>query len=1635
MSNHFKHGPKVSILSDSETISSIEAWRQNVLYQLRLNEDFRPYLKDGVLFGKKSKTQPSRQCTDDTRTETNDAGEEVVTVVRSKEDKCLIVDLMLDQIANFAPNIPRNDITRDSASLKQVWEKIRLYHNLEKSGALMSECFDIKRKPEESPQALFARLKQCFDDNLLTAGGLQHVDGPLTEDEEMSPSLLNTIVLMWLDLLHPKLRGAVTQRFSTQLRDATYASLFPEISRSVRSLLDDLESDASANRVFQSKPYHSRYPAVKNTYSKSSPNTNNRICEYCRATGKKAFYTHNIDNCLFIKRENSRNAKAKQVDCDESNSDNLQEHYDEYYENTGELLDQEADRVVEHIISAAVNTSASPVFVLNKDGKSYRFTLDTGCTGNIIPEDQATLLKAVIKPTSQRARTADGKLMNIIGETEVELYRKNKPYLLKALVCSDKTDLLAGMPFLKSNDIAIRPATDEIIIDGSEFVKYDPIRKVNHSKANRVTNFTIQSDSKQVILPGEIGIFSVSDTSINGENVVIEPRWDSSLNSKAVKESELWPKPQIVPVINSTISLTNTSSEPLVVKKAEHIAHIQPQVNPSTQFDETLTPSIPHVPPKKSSDYSTNVVLNQDKVLSPNNEKPFKHLIKEYDEVFNPNISTYNGKRGACFVEINIGKSQPPQKKGRLPPFYGRGNLEELQMKIDELEQKGVFSRPQDIGITVENTNPSFLVAKPHSSEKRLVTDFSSIADHCRPTPSLLPNVDTTLRNIGNWNYVIKTDMTSAYFQIPLKKSSKKYAGVHTPYKGLRVYNVGCMGLPGVEVALEELTCLLVGDLVQEGKVAKVADDLMIGGKTPEELLQNFKMVLHRFLECDIKLCASKTVIAPRSINILGWCWSSGQLKASSHRLSALSSCPPPQTVTAMRSYTGAYRFLSRVLSGYAKLLAPLEAACHGKSGKENILWNDELHIAYKKSQNALQDAKTITIPRPSDTLWIVTDAAVRPSAIGATLYIVRNNKPMLAGFFNSKLPDYQLRWLPCELEGLAVATALNHFAPYIIQSENKPQILTDSKPVVQAVAKMKRGEFSISSRMSTFLSHVSKYGAQVQHLSGSVNLPSDFASRHPLTCTSPDSCQVCKFISEISDSVVQEISISDVVDGKVKLPFTNRSAWREVQQENHDLRIVIDHIKRGTPPSRKSKNLRTVRKYFSKKLIISSDGLLVHRIVKPLQITDQIVVPENVTEGILTALHLRLQHPTAHQLVKAFNRYFYCLNLNEVASQVSKSCYHCNSIKDVPKSFIEQSSCEPPSHVGINYAADIIRRCKQKIFILRETTTSYTLAQMINNETKAEVTSALIHLCNIMKPSKLAPIKVRLDPAPAHQSMFNNISKDTLLSYNNITLELGRSVNPNKNPVIDRAIKEFHRELITINKSGGPVTSTEMSQAVACLNSRIRSTGMSAYELWTQRDQETGDQLPINDRDLIMQQNSRRKANHHCSAKSKANGRLPLPSPKVSIGNIVYLYSDRDKTAPRQRYIITEICNNGNLKLRKFTSHLFQSKIYEVKPNEIFTVPQYYPRYLPDISQDTSDDESDYSCSTSDDENSRLHGPVENLDTPDNDHVENPPGPILPVDVPVDVPPAELVVPQNNPRRRYNLRPQRRVNYRETDL
>ena len=128
---------------------------------------------------------------------------------------------------------------------------------------------------------------------------------------------------------------------------------------------------------------------------------------------------------------------------------------------------------------------------------------------------------------------------------------------------------------------------------------------------------------------------------------------------------------------------------------------------------------------------------------------------------------------------------------------------------------------------------------KKTSGGFRLVTAFAEVGRYSKPQPSLMPDVDSTLRSIARWKYLITLDLTSAFYQIPLLKSSMKYCRVATPYRCIRIYTRCAMGMPGSETDLEELMFRVLGNCIQDGLIAKLADDLYCGGNTLDELLSN----------------------------------------------------------------------------------------------------------------------------------------------------------------------------------------------------------------------------------------------------------------------------------------------------------------------------------------------------------------------------------------------------------------------------------------------------------------------------------------------------------------------------------------------------------------------------------------------------------------------------------------------------------------------------------------------------------------------------------------------------------------------------------------------------------------------------
>ena len=107
---------------------------------------------------------------------------------------------------------------------------------------------------------------------------------------------------------------------------------------------------------------------------------------------------------------------------------------------------------------------------------------------------------------------------------------------------------------------------------------------------------------------------------------------------------------------------------------------------------------------------------------------------------------------------------------------------------------------------------------KKQSGGYRLVTAFTDVERYSKPQPSVLPDVDSTLRPIAQWRHLIATDFMSAFYQISLSQDSMKYCGVTTPFKGVRVYVLSVMGTPGSETALEELKCQVLVNVQHEGE-------------------------------------------------------------------------------------------------------------------------------------------------------------------------------------------------------------------------------------------------------------------------------------------------------------------------------------------------------------------------------------------------------------------------------------------------------------------------------------------------------------------------------------------------------------------------------------------------------------------------------------------------------------------------------------------------------------------------------------------------------------------------------------------------------------------------------------------------
>ena len=136
--------------------------------------------------------------------------------------------------------------------------------------------------------------------------------------------------------------------------------------------------------------------------------------------------------------------------------------------------------------------------------------------------------------------------------------------------------------------------------------------------------------------------------------------------------------------------------------------------------------------------------------------------------------------------------------------------------------------------------------------------------------------------------------------------------------------------------------------------------------------------------------------------------------------------------------------------------------------------------------------------------------------------------------------------------------------------------------------------------------------------------------------------------------------------------------------------------------------------------------------------------------------------------------------------------------------------------------------------------------------------------------------VNIRVDPAP----VFRSLPLDTQLPALGIQVILADEKNWDENPIAERAISGLLNEIKRIQPTGRPLSASTLALATAALNARSRSSGLSATEMWTKRDQLTGEELPVHDRTLLPDKHANRMSSYLSSAKYKARGVSQTPSP-----------------------------------------------------------------------------------------------------------------------------------------------------------
>ena len=202
---------------------------------------------------------------------------------------------------------------------------------------------------------------------------------------------------------------------------------------------------------------------------------------------------------------------------------------------------------------------------------------------------------------------------------------------------------------------------------------------------------------------------------------------------------------------------------------------------------------------------------------------------------------------------------------------------------------------------------------KKDKDEVRICIDPRDLNDAILRPHHPMRTIEEVEAKMPEAKYFAVIDAKTGFWQIPLDENFSMYTAFNTPFGRYRFKHMPYGIKSGSEVfqrAMEELFIHSPCEIV--------VDDILIWGKTMDELKSNTYKVLDRAREVGLKLNANKCKFGVTEVTYVGHKLTSNRLKPDPAKIRAVKDMPKPKEKADVQRFLGVVNYLSKFILDFS---------------------------------------------------------------------------------------------------------------------------------------------------------------------------------------------------------------------------------------------------------------------------------------------------------------------------------------------------------------------------------------------------------------------------------------------------------------------------------------------------------------------------------------------------------------------------------------------------------------------------------------------------------------------------------------------------------------------------------------------